>query len=126
MAALSPESRFAYVANDSAPVSPPFDLDEVLALTVHYSSRGQCHEEASPRNQPDWRPFVLALPSVDPGGANQCTVCMEGFRSSGEAGRQIPCGHMYHANCIATWLSLYDSCPLCRLKVSPERANGDN
>ncbi|OWM84509.1 hypothetical protein CDL15_Pgr000949 [Punica granatum] len=126
MAALPSDSRFTYAAADSAPVSrPPFDLDEVLAPTVHYSSGSQCHEEASLRLQPDWRPFVLAFPAVDPGGANQCTVCMEGFRSSDECGRRIPCGHVYHADCITTWLSLYDSCPLCRLKVSLERTNGD-
>ncbi|GFS43928.1 hypothetical protein Acr_00g0087790 [Actinidia rufa] len=35
--------------------------------------------------------------------------------------KQIPCGHVYHANCIATWLSLHDSCPLCRCKISGNR-----
>nr|GMD52429.1 Zinc finger, RING/FYVE/PHD-type [Ipomoea batatas] len=46
-----------------------------------------------------------------------CTVCMEGFRS-GIGGKQAPCGHIFHANCILKWLSLHNSCPLCRSPIT--------
>ncbi|MCL7039256.1 hypothetical protein MKW94_025501 [Papaver nudicaule] len=29
----------------------------------------------------------------------------------------MPCNHVYHANCISSWLSRYNSCPLCRCTI---------
>ncbi|POO00526.1 43kDa postsynaptic protein [Trema orientale] len=46
-----------------------------------------------------------------------CMVCMESFHYT-SGGQRIPCGHVYHANCIAAWLSVCDSCPLCRRRIS--------
>lgn len=60
-------------------------------------------------------PTDLSLPRV-------CTICMEALDSctpaSGEGGRRVRCGHVYHENCIAQWLSLHSSCPLCRTILS--------
>ncbi|KAK4785408.1 hypothetical protein SAY86_002097 [Trapa natans] len=92
----------------------PFDLDEVLSPAFHHPS-SHFLDGGSPRSSPDWRSIVMAFPA---GTGARCSVCMEGFRV--DSGRRIPCGHVYHADCITTWLSLGDSCPLCRLKVSPE------
>ncbi|OVA08546.1 zinc finger protein [Macleaya cordata] len=47
-----------------------------------------------------------------------CSICMGGPEIGEEAGKQMPCNHVYHANCISTWLSRYNSCPLCRRAVT--------
>lgn len=50
-----------------------------------------------------------------------CIVCMEGFERCGvdnDHGKKMPCGHVFHANCLTKWLSMRNSCPLCRYKVS--------
>lgn len=60
--------------------------------------------------------IVSAMPSVT-AADDACTVCREGFEY-GEAGKQLPCGHAFHPGCIASWLSLSSSCPLCRRRVS--------
>ncbi|KAJ7973796.1 E3 ubiquitin-protein ligase [Quillaja saponaria] len=97
-----------------------FDLDEALAMA-----------EESCRRVATTNTFVSNLPTVVLPAHDQdsdvCSVCMEGFHghvtsSSGcdRSNKRVPCGHVYHANCIASWLSYSNSCPLCRCKISLE------
>ncbi|KAI3983783.1 hypothetical protein MKX01_001187 [Papaver californicum] len=62
-------------------------------------------------------PTVVMLDTV-------CTICMEephegnGTQGRREEGKKTPCNHVYHAVCISTWLSRYNSCPLCRYTIN--------
>ncbi|KAI4327676.1 hypothetical protein L6164_020105 [Bauhinia variegata] len=95
MSTLSPISSSDY--------SILFDLDESLAAA----------EEAC-RIFSATKCFVSNLPLVDANDINKhnqdvCSVCMEAFRQHNSAGaegnKRLPCGHVYHATCITTWLS---------------------
>lgn len=56
-----------------------------------------------------------------------CSICMDvygsdpGRGSTNEAAgatlRQLPCGHVFHAKCIETWLIRQRLCPMCKRNV---------
>ncbi|KAL1346203.1 hypothetical protein HN51_019918 [Arachis hypogaea] len=45
---------------------------------------------------------------------DECAICMEDFED-GQYCQVFPkCKHMYHSNCIDTWLQKNPTCPICR------------
>lgn len=59
------------------------------------------------------------------GGAedhDSCTICLEDFEHL-EVLLRVPCGHLFHTECIKVWLENDRSCPNCRHPVTvPRRA----
>jgi len=43
-----------------------------------------------------------------------CIIC----RSDVDVGKQLPCGHIFHLNCLKQWFQEQASCPTCRFDLS--------
>ena len=56
---------------------------------------------------------VVAVDAARVAADSHCAVCKEPFELGAEA-REMPCSHIYHADCILPWLALRNSCPICR------------
>ncbi|KAI0023799.1 hypothetical protein F4780DRAFT_23160 [Xylariomycetidae sp. FL0641] len=49
-----------------------------------------------------------------------CMVCLEDFQSKSTVIRELPCGHIFHPECIDEFLSELSSlCPLCKASMLP-------
>ncbi len=46
----------------------------------------------------------------------RCTICLENFIKFDKV-INLSCLHMFHDNCIKTWLKKNDYCPICKNKI---------
>ena len=44
---------------------------------------------------------------------SECIICMENFGEN-ELVKQLPCGHIFHGDCIDNWLIQQKNCPFCK------------
>jgi hypothetical protein len=49
-------------------------------------------------------------------GNYQCIICMEEFIEK-EKVKLLPCGHIFHINCIKQWLLKEKNCPFCKSEI---------
>ena len=43
--------------------------------------------------------------------SDNCSVCQDSYE---ETASRLPCGHIFHDDCIAQWFRIKHSCPICR------------
>ncbi|KAI4334549.1 hypothetical protein L6164_019228 [Bauhinia variegata] len=78
-----------------------------------------------PENPPASKAAVESMPTIEivedhVGTDAHCAVCKEAFELGSEA-REMPCKHIYHSDCILPWLSLRNSCPVCRHQLPSDQ-----
>jgi len=49
-------------------------------------------------------------------GDRPCIICLEDMMSA----KKLPCGHMYHFDCIREWLAHSSLCPFCHADIAQE------
>ncbi|XP_072989567.1 uncharacterized protein [Typha latifolia] len=81
-------------------------------------------DAADPSLAPAPESAIDALPIVAVSDPSQlCAVCADVFEATADA-RRLPCGHVYHYDCVVPWLLRRNSCPLCRAPL-PEEGGDD-
>lgn len=80
-----------------------------------------------PENPPASKAAIESMPHVtikechvSSDSQSHCAVCTEAFEVDTEA-REMPCKHIYHTECIVPWLSMRNTCPVCRHEVTSDR-----
>lgn len=58
------------------------------------------------------------------GDALQCPTCLEDFSKEHQIRKTI-CGHYFHESCLAQWLKVNRTCPLCRRDLAESLESGD-
>ena len=65
---------------------------------------------------------------AQPPGNISCTICLSDYLQEDEVMR-LPCGHVFHAGCIESWLNVSQLCPIDRSNVAaavtPAQPAGD-
>ncbi|KAJ4704644.1 E3 ubiquitin-protein ligase RING1-like [Melia azedarach] len=99
-------------------------FDRVLDQLSHLDFNGVTRfvNPPAPKKAIESMPKVKILP-CHLAKDTHCAVCREPFELNSEA-REMPCKHIYHAQCIFPWLSMRNSCPLCRRELPTEENGG--
>ncbi|KAK1354807.1 Zinc finger, RING/FYVE/PHD-type [Heracleum sosnowskyi] len=104
-----------------------FDLD--AALTMDFTNNSFVTMESETKTTESSKVeskvedlLIMMMPTDLSTAAGVCTVCMEAWDTSTptneDGGRIVKCGHAYHERCIRQWVTLHNSCPLCRTILS--------
>jgi len=59
-----------------------------------------------------------ALRLVTVGEEDVCVVCQEALPAGSKA-KAMPCGHLFHDDCLSEWVAKSNSCPTCRYDDLP-------
>jgi hypothetical protein len=46
-----------------------------------------------------------------------CSICLCDFAAGSDLS-SLPCGHLFHPDCVACWICDHPSCPVCRHSLS--------
>ena len=97
------------------------DLNELIERMLHYT-----------RENPTDAAIVSELPETKIDDINKldndkknCVICMEDFKN-GDVTTNLPCLHMFHTNCIQSWLKTQNTCPICKFKLTQDNINNIN
>ena len=58
---------------------------------------------------------------LDPEKRN-CVICLEDFKN-GDKAINLPCIHLFHKDCIKSWLKKNNCCPICKYKIDQNNLN---
>ena len=96
------------------------DLDRRIAAILNFiNGHTGVHMGVQPASQSQIE--SLPVPSLTETAGKECPVCQEELKTEGKM-RRMPCGHMYHEECLTRWLQLHNSCPVCRAAISGQPA----
>ncbi|RZC78909.1 hypothetical protein C5167_003123 [Papaver somniferum] len=85
-------------------------LDQLAQIEIN--GVGRCDHPPASKAAVESMPTIEIIDS-HVSTESHCAVCKEAFELGSEA-REMPCKHIYHTDCILPWLSLRNSCPVCR------------
>ncbi|RZC76514.1 hypothetical protein C5167_000632 [Papaver somniferum] len=95
------------------------DVGYVLTRLAHTQTDGPCQRAS--------KAVVESTPVIEISDCHEshCGVCHKVFELGSEY-REMPCKHIYHTDCILPWLSLKNSCPVCRHELPIDMDGGLN
>uniref|UniRef100_A0A0G4FUJ5 RING-type E3 ubiquitin transferase n=1 Tax=Chromera velia CCMP2878 TaxID=1169474 RepID=A0A0G4FUJ5_9ALVE len=70
-------------------------------------------------------PVKTVTAEGEDGDRPTCAVCLEEFKKGGKA-KEMPCGHLFHFDCILSWLEKHNTCPSCRKALPSEKIHFDD
>lgn len=56
--------------------------------------------------------------------SKECSICFNNIKSYHNG--ILPCGHMFHSDCILKWIERSSTCPLCRQSLKWTLINEKN
>jgi len=58
---------------------------------------------------------------IEKNESTECVICLDDLVVN-EPATRIPCGHLFHDNCVKDWLKKSNECPVCRYELPTDDA----
>lgn len=58
---------------------------------------------------------------IEKNESSECSICLDEL-VLGQPALRIPCGHLYHEDCVEDWLKKSNECPVCRFELPTDDA----
>ncbi|OMJ28237.1 Receptor homology region, transmembrane domain- and RING domain-containing protein 3 [Smittium culicis] len=105
--------------------SGPGSSPESFSLSVNFDIANRKSASSSILKCPSSDDHVLKVKEINDAQTHDydCLICFEVI-DIGDSIREIPCNHIFHLNCLDTWLksrSVY--CPTCRFNLHVDSSN---
>ena len=84
-------------------------MDEIISRLM---------DEEALKNMPPpaSKQVIDSLPDFRAKTVEECPICQENFVVH-EVVKKLPCDHLFHKDCISSWLKVNGTCPICRLPL---------
>ena len=109
---------------NSTPTAVTFAHEEVSRGSSPTGNHFNPHETPAPLSPVSVVDESVPYPDFDlrhkylPDSQPTCPICLDDFESGSTTIRELPCGHIYHPDCIDSFLFNNSSlCPLCKKSV---------
>ncbi|KAJ3102098.1 hypothetical protein HDU96_009764 [Phlyctochytrium bullatum] len=106
----------SFLSGVRARASAAGDADPVRMRLIE-DMMSQLMQDAELRDErppPASKFFMRNLPKGPKSSIGQtCPICVEEFTEQ-DFSRETPCKHLYHRECIVSWLKMHNTCPSCR------------
>mmetsp|Transcript_29866 Transcript_29866/g.75168 ORF Transcript_29866/g.75168 Transcript_29866/m.75168 type:complete len:375 (-) Transcript_29866:450-1574(-) len=120
----------ALLGSQGGPVDPAV-LQELLGgvdMGAFGLGRGQPQPEPRSGPPPTSVSTLRTLPRIKvtpydiaANEGSECTICLADLET-GEPALRIPCGHLFHEECVNDWLKKSNECPVCRFELPTDDA----
>ncbi|KAI6894998.1 hypothetical protein KC318_g2706 [Hortaea werneckii] len=94
------------------------NIEQALAILVDINFRAEVIQTATTQINKDLaklRDSLSQRPASEPDNLSICPIDLEPIDT--EEAEALPCGHVFHTECIATWLDQSNTCPIDRSTI---------
>lgn len=100
----------------------------VEQLLLHGQGAPAQQEQRQPGAPPTSASALRSLPRIKvtaydiaANESTECSICLDEL-VAGQPALRIPCGHLYHEDCVKDWLKKSNECPVCRFELPTDDA----
>ena len=70
-------------------------------------------------------PFTIVREKKEHDNNNNCVICMCDFEINDKIST-LPCAHVFHTECIISWIKKETTCPICKFEITLSSLVGNN
>jgi len=115
------EQLFGQAGLFNANAGMPFGMPQHMQQQQQPDPRDATHAPTAASTLQNLPRIKVRLVDLEANESNECSICIDELEVGQEAMR-IPCGHLYHEECVKDWLKKSNECPVCRYELPTDNA----